>query len=122
MSRSMIFALVPLALALYCATDPFKHSPLAEFPDLESVKVDVCPLGELPKDKDSANSLKKSEIMFRHEVQGPESIAFDPQGRGPYTGVADGRIVFWDGEAWVAFCLHLRQQVGFLYMCPLREC
>jgi len=36
-------------------------------------------------------------------VQGPESIAFDPLGRGPYTGLADGRIVFWNSHSWVDF-------------------
>ncbi|ONL94809.1 Noc2p family [Zea mays] len=24
---------------------------------------------------------------------------------GPYTGVADGRVVFWDGERWVPFAM-----------------
>ena len=37
------------------------------------------------------------------EVQGPENVAFAPQGRMPYTGVADGRVVFWDGKRWVPF-------------------
>ncbi|XP_072056307.1 protein STRICTOSIDINE SYNTHASE-LIKE 3-like [Arachis hypogaea] len=32
-----------------------------------------------------------------------ESIAFDPLGRGPYTGVADGRILFWNGHSWTHF-------------------
>ncbi|KAI3450783.1 hypothetical protein Pfo_007448 [Paulownia fortunei] len=30
-------------------------------------------------------------------------MAFDPMGRGPYSGVADGRIVFWDGQKWTDF-------------------
>ncbi|KAJ4978985.1 hypothetical protein NE237_009765 [Protea cynaroides] len=30
-------------------------------------------------------------------------MAFDPLGRGPYTGVADGRIIFWNGESWTHF-------------------
>ncbi|KAF3323503.1 strictosidine synthase 3-like protein [Carex littledalei] len=38
-----------------------------------------------------------------NQVQGPESVAFDPLGRGPYTGVADGRVLFWDGSAWKDF-------------------
>jgi len=29
---------------------------------------------------------------------GPESLAFDPDGEGPYTGVSDGRIMKWRGE------------------------
>ncbi|GMP91752.1 hypothetical protein CsSME_00042301 [Camellia sinensis var. sinensis] len=53
--------------------------------------------------KDSENLLQKSEIKFLNQIQGPESMAFDPQGRGPYTGVADGRILFWNGDKWIDF-------------------
>ncbi|XLT04406.1 hypothetical protein HN51_043155 [Arachis hypogaea] len=41
--------------------------------------------------------------MFVNQVHGPESIAFDPLDRGPYTGVADGRILFWNGHSWTHF-------------------
>ncbi|KAG0466380.1 hypothetical protein HPP92_017960 [Vanilla planifolia] len=38
---------------------------------------------------------------------GPESIAFDRHGKGPYTGVSDGRILKWhpygDGGQWKTF-------------------
>lgn len=36
---------------------------------------------------------------------GPESIVLDPSGGGPYTGVADGRIMRWDEseKAWKEF-------------------
>uniref|UniRef100_A0A803N5G0 Strictosidine synthase conserved region domain-containing protein n=1 Tax=Chenopodium quinoa TaxID=63459 RepID=A0A803N5G0_CHEQI len=36
---------------------------------------------------------------------GPESLAFDPSGAGPYTSVADGRILKWDpnSSSWVDF-------------------
>lgn len=61
------------------------------------------PLASLPKERDHENLLQNSEIRFVNEVQGPESIAFDPLGRGPYTGVADGRILFWDGTRWTDF-------------------
>uniref|UniRef100_A0A0E0AC11 Strictosidine synthase conserved region domain-containing protein n=1 Tax=Oryza glumipatula TaxID=40148 RepID=A0A0E0AC11_9ORYZ len=30
---------------------------------------------------------------------GPESVGFDGKGRGPYSGVSDGRIMRWNGEA-----------------------
>lgn len=90
-------------LAVYCGLDPFKHSPISEFPNFESVKVETPAWSEIPVEKDSQNLLQKSEIKFLDQIQGPESIAFDPQGRGPYTGIADGRIVFWDGEKWNDF-------------------
>ncbi|KAM7257290.1 hypothetical protein ACFE04_013031 [Oxalis oulophora] len=34
---------------------------------------------------------------------GPESLAFDPNGGGPYVGVADGRILKWQGTDWTDF-------------------
>ncbi|KAK9671237.1 hypothetical protein RND81_12G015300 [Saponaria officinalis] len=36
---------------------------------------------------------------------GPESLAFDPTGSGPYVGVADGRVLKWSSlsNSWVDF-------------------
>ncbi|TKY48711.1 STRICTOSIDINE SYNTHASE 3 [Spatholobus suberectus] len=96
-------SIVFLLLAVYCALDPFEHSPIAGFPDFEVHKVDVPAWSEVPTDRDKDNSLQKSELLFVNQVQGPESIAFDPLGRGPYTGVADGRILFWNGQSWTDF-------------------
>ncbi|KAK6235312.1 hypothetical protein SCA6_010649 [Theobroma cacao] len=98
-----ILGILFLLLALYCGIDPFKHSAISGFPDFEAYKVDM-PSWELsPTVRDKDNLLQKSEIKFLNQIQGPESIAFDPLGRGPYTGVADGRILFWDGEKWKDF-------------------
>ncbi|MCD7457933.1 cohesin loading factor Ssl3 [Datura stramonium] len=98
-----VFAGVFLLLALYCGLDPFKHSAISGIKDFKVYRVDAPPWSEIPVEKDTQNLLQKSEIMFLNQIQGPESIAFDPQGRGPYTGIADGRIVFWDGEKWTDF-------------------
>ncbi|KAK8491827.1 hypothetical protein V6N13_082466 [Hibiscus sabdariffa] len=98
-----VLGILFLLLALYCGTDPFKHSAISEFPDFEAYKVDMPPWDLVPTVRDKDNLLQKSEIKFLNQLQGPESIAFDPLGRGPYTGVADGRIVFWDGEKWNDF-------------------
>ncbi|KAG6619748.1 hypothetical protein I3843_13G110200 [Carya illinoinensis] len=92
-----------LILAFYCGTDPFKHSAISQFPDFEAYAVDMPPWSQLPIERDTQNLLQKSEIKFLNQVQGPESIAFDPLGRGPYTGVADGRVLFWDGQSWTDF-------------------
>lgn len=46
------------------------------------------------------NNVKKIEL---DEAFGPESIAFDLKGEGPYTGVADGRVLKWDGFNWTDF-------------------
>lgn len=92
-----------LLLALYCGIDPFKHSAISDFPDFETYKVEMPDWSDVPAMKDSENLLQKSEIKFLNQIQGPESMAFDPQGRGPYTGVADGRILFWNGNKWIDF-------------------
>lgn len=55
--------------------------------------------------RDLKNKLQKSEVLLTPDFLGPESLAFDAQGRGPYTGVADGRIMRWDGaqHGWTTF-------------------
>ncbi|XP_071736252.1 protein STRICTOSIDINE SYNTHASE-LIKE 3-like [Rutidosis leptorrhynchoides] len=103
MNVARILAGIFLIMAVYCRLDPFRHSPIAEFPDFESVIVEMPNWSDIPKDRDTENLLQKSEIKFMNEIQGPESLAFDPLGRGPYTGVADGRIMFWNGDKWTDF-------------------
>jgi hypothetical protein len=41
-------------------------------------------------------------------VTGAESLAFDAEGGGPYTGVSDGRVLKWGGTAvgWTTFAHH----------------
>lgn len=95
--------IVILLFALYCGLDPFGHSPIRDFPNFEAHKIDLPAWSEVPMDRDNDNLLQKSELMFVNQVQGPESIVFDPLGRGPYTGVADGRILFWNGLSWTDF-------------------
>lgn len=92
-----------LLLALYCGLDPFKHSAISDFPDFKAFEVDMPDWSLVPTEKDKDNLLQRSEIKFLNQIQGPESVTFDPLGRGPYTGLADGRIVFWDGQKWTDF-------------------
>ncbi|KAK1273940.1 Strictosidine synthase 1 [Acorus gramineus] len=53
----------------------------------------------------------KSEAIIQIPLpsgNGPESIVFDKSGRGPYTGISDGRILRWDGlrsGGWVNFAV-----------------
>ncbi|XP_020202842.1 protein STRICTOSIDINE SYNTHASE-LIKE 3 [Cajanus cajan] len=103
MTLSRGLAVVFFLLALYCGLDPFRHSPIAHFPHFEPKRVDMPAWSEVPTEQDKHNLLQKSEIKFLNEVQGPESIAFDPLGRGPYTGLADGRVVFWNAHSWLDF-------------------
>uniref|UniRef100_A0A7N0USU9 Strictosidine synthase conserved region domain-containing protein n=1 Tax=Kalanchoe fedtschenkoi TaxID=63787 RepID=A0A7N0USU9_KALFE len=103
MNLSTFAAAFILLLAAYCKLDPFHHSAIADFPDFRTFPVDMPPWSEIPTVRDPRNRLRNSEIKFLDQVQGPESIAFDPVGRGPYTGVADGRVVVWTGGAWSTF-------------------
>lgn len=96
----LLTAILLLLLAVYCAVDPFGHRPVSDF---VAHKVDLAPWSELPPEKDTRDLLQNSEIKFLYQIQGPESIAFDPRGRGPYTGVADGRVLFWNGSQWLDF-------------------
>jgi hypothetical protein len=103
MTPTGILAGLFLLLTLYCGIDPWKQSAISGFPDFKSYKVEMPPWSLLPKEKDEENLLQRSEIKFLNQIQGPESMAFDPLGRGPYTGVADGRILFYDGQKWTDF-------------------
>lgn len=60
----------------------------------------------------SHDNLHTSEIIHLTGALGPESLAFDPNGEGPYAGVADGRILKWlgDGLGWVDFAVTTSQR------------
>lgn len=49
---------------------------------------------------------------------GPESLIFDPNGDGPYTGVADGRILKWlgDGRGWSDFAVTSSQRYNLIFL------
>ncbi|GJN08373.1 hypothetical protein PR202_ga26284 [Eleusine coracana subsp. coracana] len=99
----LFFAALALALVI---TDPFRLSPLAGI-DYRPVKHELAPyrevMGSWPRD--NASRLRRGRLEFVGEVFGPESIEFDRQGRGPYAGLADGRVVRWMGEkaGWETF-------------------
>ena len=53
----------------------------------------------------SVDSLHTSKIVHVNGAVGPESLVFDSNGEGPYTGVADGRVLKWlgEGSGWIEF-------------------
>lgn len=59
----------------------------------------------LPLPTPSRDLLHRAHTIQIPSAFGPESLAFDPSGRGPYTGVADGRILKWDpvSSSWLQF-------------------
>ena len=50
-------------------------------------------------------------------VFGPESIAFDCRGEGPYASVSDGRILKWKGPhlGWTQFALTSPNRYNIIY-------
>ena len=40
-----------------------------------------------------------TKLQLPSNVIGPDSLAFDQQGGGPYTGVSDGRILKYEGSS-----------------------
>ncbi|KAI3444343.1 hypothetical protein Pfo_029752 [Paulownia fortunei] len=58
----------------------------------------------------SHDVLPGAERIHLAGAVGPESLVFDPSGGGPYTGVADGRILKWDGGDWVEFAVTSSQR------------
>ncbi|KAJ4970499.1 hypothetical protein NE237_003598 [Protea cynaroides] len=89
--RSFFFlvAAVLAALAIYVSRKPIRLSP---------------PL--LPG---AYNKLKDAETISLSGIGafGAESIVFDRNGEGPYIGIADGRILKWQGEdkEWMEFAV-----------------
>uniref|UniRef100_F6HW34 Strictosidine synthase conserved region domain-containing protein n=1 Tax=Vitis vinifera TaxID=29760 RepID=F6HW34_VITVI len=55
----------------------------------------------------SHQALKYNTLELPSGVSGPESIAFDCNGDGPYTGISDGRILKWQGSkhGWKEFAI-----------------
>lgn len=60
--------------------------------------------GQTPERR-ARDVLHSAELLRFNGTFGPESFAFDAEGRGPYTGVADGRILRWGGatRGWEDF-------------------
>jgi hypothetical protein len=61
----------------------------------------LAPMDAWPADP--ANKLVHAKLHSVTDVWGPESLAFNSNGAGPYTGVSDGRILFWNGARWETF-------------------
>jgi hypothetical protein len=55
----------------------------------------------------SKDNLHAATLLHVTGAVGPESLVFDSHGEGPYTGVADGRILKWEGEerGWTQFAV-----------------
>ncbi|KAK7244456.1 hypothetical protein RIF29_39278 [Crotalaria pallida] len=62
----------------------------------------------------SNDNLHTAKTIHVTGAVGPESLVFDRDGGGPYTGVADGRILKWEGEenGWTEFAVTSSNRTG----------
>lgn len=107
LSRPVAFATAGV-LVLMLAWDPPLIGPLAGLNfDWSNWNVsDIRPLlGVNDWPCDPHNKLVHALVLPVENATGPESLAFDDAGGGPYTGVADGRILRWNGnqKQWRTF-------------------
>ncbi|KAM6554624.1 hypothetical protein CsatB_015386 [Cannabis sativa] len=102
-----ILILLVLVLGLVIM-DPFQMGPVGGL-EFRPVKHNIAPYKQVMKNwpRDNQSRLGLGKLEFEGEVFGPESLEFDHLGRGPYTGLADGRIVRWMGKdvGWETFAL-----------------
>ena len=102
------FFLIIVVAFGFVMMDTFKIGPVGGI-EFRAAKHDIAPykqvMGSWPRDNRSRLGVGKLE--FVDEVFGPESLEFDSLGRGPYTGLADGRVVRWMGEdiGWETFAI-----------------
>lgn len=101
-----------LVLAVgFLVMDPFELSPVGGI-DFRPVKNDVAPYKQVMESwpRDNRSRLGQGNLEFKDEIFGPESLEFDIWGRGPYAGLADGRVVRWMGKdvGWETFALVTR--------------
>ncbi|CAI5534592.1 unnamed protein product [Closterium sp. Naga37s-1] len=87
----------------FLLTDPLKRSPIAHLP-FEPVQHDTPPR-MWPPIIDLTEKLTYAQRRYEGEGFGPESLAWDLEGRGPYAGLSDGRVVRRnaDDTAWETF-------------------
>eukprot|EP00249_Psilotum_nudum_P020653 c27793_g1_i6 orf=408-1631(-) len=100
----LLFIATLVAGAAVISVDPFRLSVIANDSNFQAQYVQQPSRFQMfSRDQDS--KLQVSQKRFLNDGSGPESLVFDPKGRGPYTGVADGRIVRWDGleNGWSEF-------------------
>ncbi|GJW30761.1 strictosidine synthase-like 13 [Tanacetum coccineum] len=100
--------LVAIVIGLFVIVDPFDMSPVGGH-DFRPVRNDIAPYDQVMESwpDDNLSRLGLGNLEFVDQVYGPESLEFDPLGNGPYTGLADGRIVKWAGKdrGWETFAL-----------------
>ncbi|CAI7780053.1 unnamed protein product [Closterium sp. NIES-53] len=108
-------SLVLLSLSFVVILQLITHGVLAtttvELPTIDPSKFKPAsiPLAPLTLKFDSENRLALAERRYTGQATGPESLAWDGTGRGPYASVSDGRVVRrskdnvrWETFAWAS--------------------
>ncbi|CAH9131418.1 unnamed protein product [Cuscuta epithymum] len=105
--QQLLYMLLPVLMSIIIG-DPFELSPVGGN-KFRPVKNEIAPYKEVMENwrGDNKSRLGLGHLQFVDEVFGPESLEFDLLGRGPYAGLADGRVVRWmgDGIGWETFSL-----------------
>ncbi|GJP49913.1 hypothetical protein CLOM_g9069 [Closterium sp. NIES-68] len=109
-SSSIVLLSLSLILLPLVANDVVASSTI-ELPKVDPAKFKPAsiPLAPLTLKFDSENRLALAERRYSGQANGPESLAWDRTGRGPYASVSDGRIVRrsqdnmrWETFAWAS--------------------
>ncbi|GJP31426.1 hypothetical protein CLOM_g12257 [Closterium sp. NIES-68] len=100
--RVSLFSLA-FTFFVFLVTDPLRLRPIANLP-FQAAPIPLSPR-RLPIPADQENRLANAHLRYAGEAFGPESLAWDLDGRGPYTGVSDGRILrrSADDSGWETF-------------------
>lgn len=105
MCQHPLLLLLVLGLGLVFM-DPFNMGPVGGH-EFRPVRHNAAPYKQVMENwpRDNRSRLRTGKLEFVDEVYGPESLEFDLEGRGPYAGLADGRIVRWMGRnvGWETF-------------------
>lgn len=115
---SVVGLVLVAGLAWVLRSDPWKVSMGRGIAEFTPHYIAAPPAGKF-KDfpRDTQNKLRNGEVMWQGQMLGPESLAFDSQGRGPYTGVSDGRILRYDGPelGWTTFAYTSQNRFAMLH-------
>ena len=98
---AIAFSILSIVLG-YLTLDPLNTSPIFGKPfEPETLIVPAAP----NVSRDLSNRLARGVRKYEGEIVGPESIAFDSTGWGPYVTVSDGRVLRRnaDDTAWEDF-------------------
>lgn len=101
--RGRVWLALCAAVALFLALDPFRLSIVGIDPSFTAKRVAQPLPSQVVFPRDANSRLQRATKRAMQGSMGPESLAFDAQENGPYTGVADGRILRWTDGAWQEF-------------------